>query len=57
MLTGCLARAVPITVQSSNRAPSISGAPTTSATAGQAYSFQPSASDPDGKHVDFLDLE
>lgn len=37
-----------VTVQAANRAPSISGAPATSATAGQPYSFQPSASDPDG---------
>jgi hypothetical protein len=42
-----------IAVQSTNRAPSISGAPTTSATAGQAYSFQPSASDPDGNTLSF----
>lgn len=42
-----------ITVQSTNRPPSISGAPTTSATAGQPYTFQPSASDPDGDTLAF----
>ncbi len=31
-----------------NRAPTISGTPATTATVGVAYSFQPSASDPDG---------
>lgn len=31
-----------------NRAPAISGTPGTAATVGSAYSFQPSASDPDG---------
>jgi hypothetical protein len=31
-----------------NRAPTISGSPATSVQAGQAYTFQPSASDPDG---------
>jgi len=42
-----------ITVQSTNRPPTISGSPTTSATAGQAYAFQPSASDPDGNTLTF----
>jgi len=36
-----------------NRAPTISGTPATSVTAGQAYSFQPSASDPDGQALTF----
>ena len=47
-----------ITVTSSststtNRAPTISGTPVTSAKVGQAYSFQPSASDPDGNTLAF----
>lgn len=42
-----------VTVQDSNRAPSISGAPATSATAGQPYSFQPNASDPDGDSLTY----
>ena len=38
-----------ITVNSApNRAPTISGSPATSVTAGSAYSFQPSGADPDG---------
>ena len=36
-----------------NRAPTISGAPSTSATAGVAYSFTPTASDPDGNDISF----
>jgi Putative Ig domain len=36
-----------------NRAPTISGTPSTSATVGQVYSFQPSASDPDGNTLAF----
>jgi len=36
-----------LTVAAANRAPVISGAPTTSVTAGQAYGFTPTASDPD----------
>ena len=36
-----------------NRAPSISGTPATAVTSGQAYSFTPSASDPDGNAVSF----
>ena len=36
-----------------NRAPVISGTPATSATVGQAYSFTPSASDPDGQALTF----
>jgi nitrite reductase/ring-hydroxylating ferredoxin subunit len=42
-----------ITVASANRAPTISGAPPTSVTAGQAYSFRPTASDPDGQTLTF----
>ncbi len=43
-----------ITVTStSNRAPTISGSPATSVAAGQAYSFQPTASDPDGNSLSF----
>ena len=36
-----------------NRPPVISGTPATSVTAGQAYSFQPTASDPDGQTLTF----
>jgi hypothetical protein len=36
-----------------NRAPTISGTPATTATVGTAYSFQPSASDPDGNSLGF----
>jgi len=36
-----------------NRAPTITGTPPTSATAGVAYSFRPSASDPDGDSLTF----
>jgi hypothetical protein len=36
-----------------NRAPTISGAPPTSLVVGQAYSFQPTASDPDGDTLSF----
>jgi hypothetical protein len=42
-----------ITVASANSAPTISGAPPTSVTAGQAYSFRPTASDPDGQTLTF----
>ena len=38
---------------SSNRAPTISGSPLTSARVNQAYSFQPSASDPEGDPLTF----
>ncbi|AMN48237.1 hypothetical protein ACG33_14250 [Steroidobacter denitrificans] len=37
-----------IEVRSDNRAPTISGTPAAAVQAGQAYSFQPSANDPDG---------
>lgn len=36
-----------------NRVPTISGSPATSAKANQAYSFQPTASDPDGDTLTF----
>jgi len=42
-----------ITVVAANRAPTIGGTPPTSVTAGQAYSFQPNASDPDGQTLTF----
>jgi hypothetical protein len=42
-----------ITVNNSNDAPSISGSPTDSVSAETAYSFQPSASDPDGDSLVF----
>jgi hypothetical protein len=42
-----------ITVQAANRAPVISGTPATSVTAGQAYDFTPTASDPDGQALTF----
>jgi hypothetical protein len=42
-----------ITVQAANRAPTISGTPPSSVTAGQAYSFTPTASDPDGQALTF----
>jgi hypothetical protein len=42
-----------ITVEAGNRAPSISGQPAVQVTAGQAYSFVPGASDPDGDTLRF----
>jgi hypothetical protein len=36
-----------------NRAPTISGTPATTVTTGQAYSFTPAASDPDGNAISF----
>ena len=43
-----------ITVQAApNRAPTISGSPVTSITVGTAYSFSPTASDPDGNPLTF----
>ena len=55
---GSLADSLPafaIAVSSSptNNAPTISGSPATSVTAGQAYSFQPSATDADGDVLTF----
>lgn len=42
-----------ITVSATNTAPKISGTPGTAATAGQAYSFQPSATDAEGNTLGF----
>ncbi|MET0081233.1 MAG: putative Ig domain-containing protein, partial [Candidatus Thiodiazotropha lotti] len=42
-----------ITVSDTNRAPTISGAPATSLDEGSAYSFTPTASDPDGDALSF----
>ncbi|MGQ0430459.1 MAG: putative Ig domain-containing protein [Gammaproteobacteria bacterium] len=42
-----------ITVLPANRAPTISGSPATSAREGLAYSFQPTASDPDGNALSY----
>ena len=42
-----------IVVSVANRAPVIGGAPTTSVTAGSPYTFQPTASDPDGNALTF----
>jgi hypothetical protein len=39
--------------QAANRAPVISGTPSTTATVGQAWSFTPTASDPDGNTLTF----
>lgn len=43
----------PVTPPPANNAPTISGTPATSVTAGQAYSFQPTASDADGQSLTF----
>jgi hypothetical protein len=45
--------AITVTAASSNRAPTISGSPPTSAMQGTLYSFQPTASDPDNDPVTF----
>ena len=42
-----------IVVSAPNRPPVISGSPATSVTVGQAYSFTPTASDPDGQALSF----
>ena len=42
-----------ITVTAANRAPTISGTPATSVNSGSAYSFTPTASDPDGQTLAF----
>jgi hypothetical protein len=42
-----------ISVAANNGAPTISGTPPTSVTVGQAYSFTPTASDPDGQALTF----
>jgi hypothetical protein len=41
------------TAPTANRAPTISGTPATTATVGQAYSFQPTAADADGNTLGF----
>ena len=43
----------PAIASAANRAPSISGTPATTAYVGKAYSFQPTASDPDGNKLTF----
>jgi hypothetical protein len=53
---GSLSASLPaftITVAATNRAPAISGSPSTAAREGIAWSFQPSASDPDGNALTF----
>ena len=57
-LTGCLDENKPGATSSmaqltTNSAPTISGTPPTSAKVNQAYSFQPTASDPDGDQLTF----
>jgi nitrite reductase/ring-hydroxylating ferredoxin subunit len=42
-----------VTVEATNAAPSISGTPSTSVSAGQAYAFTPGASDPDNDPLSF----
>ncbi len=42
-----------LVVQAANQSPVISGTPSSSATVGQAYSFTPTASDPDGQTLTF----
>ena len=42
-----------VTVAQTNRAPTISGSPTTGATVGQAYTFRPTAADADGDSLTF----
>jgi hypothetical protein len=42
-----------IVLAAANKAPTISGTPATTVTAGQAYSFVPTASDPDGQALGF----
>jgi hypothetical protein len=42
-----------IDVTATNRPPTINGSPGTTATVGQAYSFTPTASDPDGQKLTF----
>jgi hypothetical protein len=53
---GALSASLPaftITVDPVNEPPVISGAPSTSGTVGQPYSFQPTANDPEGKPLTF----
>jgi hypothetical protein len=51
--TASLAAFTITVTQAANRAPTISGNPATSVQAGTAYSFQPTASDPDGDTLTF----
>ncbi len=44
---------ITVSAATSNKAPLISGTPATTATVGSAYSFQPTASDPEGKALSF----
>jgi hypothetical protein len=44
---------ITVSAAKTNRAPTISGTPATSATVGKAYSFRPTASDPDGDSLGF----
>jgi hypothetical protein len=44
---------MPLANAAINKPPVISGTPSTTATVGQAYSFTPSARDPEGKYVSF----
>jgi hypothetical protein len=53
---GALSSSLPafsIVVEAANRAPTITGTPTTAVVEGQAYSFVPVASDPDGDPLTF----
>ncbi len=43
----------PVTPATSNQGPRVSGTPATAVSAGQAYSFAPTASDPDGNALTF----
>jgi hypothetical protein len=45
--------AITVTAATSNRAPTISGSPATTATQGTLYAFQPTATDPDGNALTF----
>jgi hypothetical protein len=44
---------ITVSAAAANRAPKISGTPATTAKVGQAYSFKPTASDPDGNSLGF----
>lgn len=48
-----ISETISINVTNSNRTPTISGVPITTVTAGQAYSFMPSAADADGQSLSF----
>ena len=52
-MTSATLPAFSITVETGNRAPTISGAPATTIVEGQAYSFTPAASDADGDTLSF----